>query len=220
MRKQIVIIGLGQFGLSVARALSRQGVEVLAVDIDENRVKEASAFVAEAVRMDVTEVSRLQRISPAKRDVCVCAIGDVSKDASIICTTLLRQLGAPRVVARANDEVHSRILKLVGAHQVVNPEHDFGERFATQLVHERVLGEMTLGSGVLISEIAVPTQFVGQGLAALALPKRYGVTVVAIRRAADGGVALPDATTTIGEGDILVVVGGEGAVTKMLESGE
>jgi trk system potassium uptake protein TrkA len=124
------------------------------------------------------------------------------------------------VIARANDAVHSRILMLVGAHRVVNPEQEFGERFASQLVHERIVGEMALGPGVFISEVVVPLPFAGVGLANLQLPKRFGVTVVAIRSTDSGTVTLPDASTMLAKDDVLVLVGGEGAVARMLEGSE
>jgi trk system potassium uptake protein len=215
--RQAIIIGLGQFGMSVARALAKQGVDVFAVDENEERVNLASTFVAEAARFDATDADMLQRAAPARRDVCVCCIGDSSKEASIICTALLRQLGARRIIARANDAMHARILTLVGAHQIVNPEQEFGERFASQLLHAHIVGEMALGPGVFISEVTVPKSFVGAGLFELQLPKKYGVTVVAIRRASSGQVGVPDAATRLGDGDVLVLVAPEGAVGRMLE---
>ena len=141
-RQQAIVIGLGQFGTAVARALAERGVDVMAIDRDEDRVQAIAAQVSEALCFDASDQEALERTSPASRDVCVCAIGDEAKEASIICTALLRQAGAKRVIARANDDVHARILKLVGAHQVVNPERAFGDRFASQIVHEGVKGEM------------------------------------------------------------------------------
>ena len=103
---------------------------MLAIDSSKELVDEASAFVAEAIAMDATDSAELARIHPEQRDVAICAIGDESKEASILSTALLRQLGAPLVIARANDKTHRRILQLVGAHQVINPEEEFGNRFA------------------------------------------------------------------------------------------
>ncbi|MDH3349434.1 MAG: NAD-binding protein, partial [Desulfobulbaceae bacterium] len=102
MTQQILIIGLGQFGMALARTLSEKGAEVLAVDVKRNLVDEASAFVTEAIVLDATDEAELARLEPGKRDSVVCAIGDDSREASIICTALLRQMGAPLVIARAN----------------------------------------------------------------------------------------------------------------------
>lgn len=217
MKRQAMVIGLGQFGMAVARELIARDVEILVIDHDEELVRAASGFATEAIRMDAMDADALARTSPARRDVCICAIGDESKEASIICTALLRQMGAKRLIARANDDLHARILSLVGAHQVVNPEREFGARFANQILHAGIRGEMPFGEGVLISEVDVPGSFVGHSLGALQLPRRFGVTVVAIRKAQAGTVELPDSDTMVARGDVLVVVAKEGQVTRMME---
>lgn len=217
MKKQAIIIGLGQFGMSVARALSERGVEVLAVDIREERVRVAAAFTAEAACFDAMNTDALTRTSPERREVCVCAIGDESKEASIICTALLRQMGAPRVIARANDDLHARILTLVGAHEVVNPERDFGERFANRIMHQRVMGEMPLGEDLLITELRPPASMVGHTLADLQLPRRYAITVVAVRRAGRGAVLMPDPSDALQADDVLIVVSKKDAVARLME---
>jgi trk/ktr system potassium uptake protein len=218
MKRQALVIGLGQFGMSVARALAARQVEVLAVDVREDRVRTASAFVTEAACFDATDESALGRTSPERRDVCLCAIGDEAKEDSIICTALLKQMGARRVIARSNDDLHARILTLVGANHVVNPEREFGDRFANQILHEEIRGEMPLGEGVLITEVAVPEDFVGKTLGGLRLPKRFGVTVVAIRKGGTGAIVMPGPDSTLESQDVIVVVARERAVSKMMET--
>lgn len=217
MKNQAIVVGLGQFGMSVARTLAERGVEVLAVDIQEDRVRVAASFVAEAACFDATDAEALARTSPDRREVCVCAIGDEAKEASIICTALLRQMGAKRIIARSNDDIHARILNLVGAHQVVNPEQEFGERFASQILHESILGELPLGEDLLITEFQPPAAFVGHTLADLQLPRRFGVTAVAIRRARRSVVILPTPHEPLEADDVLVVVAKEGAVATLME---
>jgi trk system potassium uptake protein TrkA len=107
MSQQILIIGLGHFGMSLARTLSERGAEVLAVDINKALVEEAADFVTEAIVLDATDEAELAGLEPGKRDSAVCAIGDDSKEASIICTVLLRQMGAPLVISRANDKMQT-----------------------------------------------------------------------------------------------------------------
>ena len=217
MKRQALVIGLGQFGMAVAEALSQRQVEVFAVDVSEERVNAASAFVSEAACFDATDETALARTSPERRDVCICAIGDEAKEASIICTALLRQMGAQRVISRSNDELHARILTLVGANRVVNPEREYGFRFTNQVLHEGIRGEMPLGEGLFITEVAVPRPFLGQPLASLQLPKRYGVTVVAIRKGATGEVIMPGPAAILEPQDVIVVVAKERAVAQMME---
>jgi trk system potassium uptake protein TrkA len=127
-------------------------------------------------------------------------------------------MGAPRVIARSNDDLHARILALVGAELVVNPEREFGERFANRVLHDDIRGEMSLGEGILISELEVPDSFVGVSLADLGLPTRFGVTVVAVRRGASGEIVMPSADFQFLMGDVMVVVAKEDAVTQMTEA--
>jgi trk system potassium uptake protein TrkA len=215
--KQVLIVGLGRFGMSVAHSLTERGIEVLAADSREERVRQASNFAAEAVRFDATDAEALERTSPGERDVCLCAIGDDSTESAIICTALLRQMGAKRVIARANSQLQTRILKLVGAHEVVNPIHEFGERFANRIAYDRVIGELPLGDDLLITELRPPASFVGQTLAALKLPQRYNVTVVAVRQQGSGAVVLPTPNETLKAEDILIVVSREEAIGRLME---
>jgi trk system potassium uptake protein TrkA len=192
---QALVIGLGQFGMSLARALAAHGTEVLAVDRREQRVRTAAAFAAEAIEMDATDEEHLARLSPERRDVCVCAIGDDAREASILVTAMLRQMGATRILSRATDDLHERILRMVGAHEVVNPERIFGERLAT------------------------PPGLLGRRLSDLALPRQFQVTVVALRRSENGQgrLLLPDAETRIAEGDVMVMVGPKGASNRLVD---
>jgi trk system potassium uptake protein TrkA len=203
--------------MSLAQALTERGIEVLAADSREERVRQASNFAAEAVRFDATDAEALERTSPAQRDVCVCAIGDDSTESAIICTALLRQMGAPRVIARANSQLQTRILKLVGAHEVVNPIHEFGERFANRIAYDRVIGELPLGEDLLITELRPPPSFVGHTLADLKLPQRYNVTVVAVRQEGSGSVVLPTPNDILKADDILIIVSREEAVGRLME---
>jgi trk system potassium uptake protein TrkA len=213
MSQQILIVGLGQFGMSLARALSDKGAEVLAVDQQKNLVEEASVFVAESIVMDATDEADLARLQPGKRDAAVCAIGDDSKEASIICTALLRQMGAPWIIARANNAMHQRILQLVGAHLVVNPEQEYGKRFANRLIHRQVIADMPLGDDLHITEMRIQSSMVGKTLVELALPKRFGVMVVAIRRGSR--ILQPTPNDPLQENDDLIIVSSETAIPKL-----
>lgn len=215
--RQVIVIGLGQFGMALARALSERGVEVFAIDRREENVRIAASFSAEAVAFDATDEAALARAAPDRRDLCVCAIGDESKESSIIATALLKQMGAKRVVARATDPTHERILRLVGAHEVVNPERAFGERYATRLLYAGVIDEIPLGEGLTMTELSPPPALVGRTLAELELPRKHEITVVATRHAGSKTVSLPSPSEPLRADDILVVVARQGAVARFLE---
>ncbi len=219
-QKQAIVVGLGQFGMSLCRALTAEGVEVLAVDLRKERVQQASEFVAQAICLNATDTEAMSGLSPATRDICICAIGEESREGSILVTALLRQLGARRVVARAVDDLLSRILSLVGAHEVINPERAFGEWFARRLVHTSILDEIPLGRDLVVSEVRVRSVMAGRSLAELALPRRFELTVLGVRTDASGRdmVLLPDPHRPLQENDTLVVVGRPGAATALSES--
>lgn len=217
MSQQILIIGLGQFGMSLARTLTEKGAEVLAVDVNKKLVEEAAAFVTEALVIDATDEDELAGLEPGKRDSAVCAIGDDSKESSIICTALLRQMGASYIVSRANDKMHQRILNLVGAHQVINPEQEFGKRFAYRLLYRNIVVDTNLGNDLHLTEICIQPSMIGKNLIELALPKRFGIIVVGIRRGSKDKILTPSPNVPLQKDDILIIVSNESAISKLIE---
>lgn len=218
MQKQVLIVGLGRFGMSLLRSLSARGVEVLAVDRDPQRVEAAAVFAAEALTLDASVEEELRKAQPAERDLCICAIGDESNEASILSTALLRQLGAKRIIARANSHLQARILTLVGAHEVINPLEDFGARFADQFAFDRLKGELPIGGDLVIAEIETPANLLGQTLAEIRLPNRFSITVVAVRGPGDQEVSMPKPDLRLEPGDILIVVARKSAIVRFLAS--
>ena len=219
MTKQALVIGLGRFGVSVAKALRDRGVEVLAADLDENRVRAAVDAVTDAMVLDATNAEALGRLAPDRRDICICALGDDSIHASILCTALMREMGGRRVIARASDPMHARVLRRVGAHEVIDPLRDFGTRFATHLMHENILGELPLGPDLVITEMRPTPSMVGRTLAELNLPRQTGITVVGIRTG-NTKVALPQPQQPLAETDVLIVVSRPGAIDVLIEGGK
>ncbi len=219
-RRQALVIGLGQFGTALVRSLTASGMDVIAVDRRPAQVQAVAQVAAEALAFDAIDEEALGRTHPDERDVCVVAIGDDSREGAILVTALLRKLGARRVVARATDDLLERILYLVGAHEVVNPERAFGERLATRLLHEGVIDLIPLGDGLVITEVRTPRAFVGRRLDQLELPRRYGVTVLGIRRLGSDGRAhlqRPEASSELRDGDQVLIVAASTSVESLLE---
>lgn len=216
MSTQVLVVGLGQFGLGLVRELSQSDVDVVAVDADEKQVAIAAPWVSRALCLDATDEEALAQLHPGRRDVCICATGDQSKEVGIICTALFKQFGAKRIIARANNDLHARILRLVGADEVVNPEWDFGKRFAPRILSKNILGEMLLGSDLVISEIKTTAKFWGKSLFELELQKTFGITVIAKRHGDSGGVTSITSGYRFVEGDIIVAASKPDAVQKLL----
>lgn len=217
MAQQVLIIGLGHFGMSLAKSLADRGAEVLAVDRIKNRVEEASAFVAEALVMDATDEAELAKLEPAKRDSAVCTIGEGAKDSSIVCTAMLRQMGSPHVIARASDKMHQRILKLVGAHQVVDPEQELGNRLANKLLFKNIIVDSSVGNDLHLTEMRVLPYMVGKSLMELELPKRFGVIIVGLRKGDNKQLYRPEPTEKFKEDDTMIVVSSESAIPKLIK---
>lgn len=203
--------------MGLIKTLAKKNVEVIALDLDLKRVQAASAYTTQALACDATDEDALRQLSPQTRDVCICATGDQSKEAAIISTALLKQMGAKRVIARANDELHARILRLVGADEVINPEWAFGERFANRVIDEAILEEMSLGSDLVVTEFRTPQAFAKKSLLELNLRRRHEMTVVAIRSAATGVVKLAQPEEILNRDDIMVVVSKVGSVSRLLD---
>ncbi|MGB9847072.1 MAG: potassium channel family protein, partial [Desulfotomaculales bacterium] len=150
--KQFAVIGLGRFGSSVARTLAQMGYEVLAVDSDDERVSAISDEVTYAVQVDAMEEEALKSLGLRNFDVVIVAIGQEVK-ASILVTVMLKEMGVSKVVAKANDELHGKVLQKVGADVVVFPERDMGVRLAHALVSRNIIDQIRLSPEYSIAEI-------------------------------------------------------------------
>lgn len=203
--KQVAVIGLGRFGSSVARTLADSGCEVLAVDADESRVKAIADEVTDAVRANALDEEALRALGLRNFEVVVVAIGH-EVQASILTTVLLKEMGIPKIVAKAQDDLHGRVLQKVGADVVVYPERDMGVRLAHTLISRNVIDEIQLSTDYSILEMAAPHGFLGRNLKDLELRQRFGLSVLAIRRK-DRIIVSPNAEQLVEEGDILVVLG-------------
>ena len=203
--KQVAVIGLGRFGSSVARTLVASGCEVLGVDVDEARVKAIADEITDAVRANAVEEEALRLLGLRNFEVVVVAIGH-EMEASILVTVLLKEMGVQKIVAKAQDELHGRVLQKVGADIVVFPERDMGIRLAHTLISRNVIDEIQLSTDYSIFELIAPPRFLGRSLKEMELRQRFGLTILAIRRK-DRIVVSPDAGQTLEEGDVLVALG-------------
>lgn len=201
--KTIVVIGLGRFGSSVARALVEMGHEVLGVDASDDLVQDHIEQLTHVVVADTTNVKVLAQLGIGDFSHAVVGIGDV--EASILTASELVTLGLPNIWAKATTAAHGRILERVGAHHVVYPEGDMGVRVA-HLVTGRMLDYIELDDDFALVETTAPSEVIGKSLAEAGLRDRYGVTVVCIKPEGQPFTyATPE--TVIGVDDVLLVAG-------------
>lgn len=172
MKEQILIIGLGQFGMSLARALCEKNFQVIAVDMDQKLVNEASNFVTDAICLNATDETSLLKLSPKDRDIIICAIG--SKEPSILTVALLKQMGCENIIARASETIHSRILKAIGAKRVINPEYEYGQKFANKILLKSMFFENNSTEFNLL-EIPVQSYMIYKDIIEIKLPEHLKV---------------------------------------------
>lgn len=182
MNRRFLVIGLGQFGTSVALGLAKRDMDVTAVDRSDEKVQQVSFDVPRAIVADATDQKALEDLRIDSYHVAINAIGTDFLEGSILCSALLRQLGARYIVARATSKLHERILTSLGVDRVVQPESLMGERMAQQLASPGLVGQLDAGEGVTMVEVEIPERWVGRTLVDLDLRRRFGVTVVALRR--------------------------------------
>lgn len=204
--KQFLVIGLGRFGLSLALTLRDRGCEVVGVDSREDLVQLASEHLTHAVQLDATEEKALLSIGVKNFDVAVVAIGQ-DIESSILCTLILKEIGVPYVVAKAQSHLHGKVLKKTGADRVVFPERDMGVRVANNLLTTNLLDYIELSEDFSIMEIKAPDFAAGKTLAQLKLRNQFGISVIAIKQGDKNINVSPGAEDVINAEDILVVVG-------------
>ena len=214
MKKQkqsFVVLGLGRFGSSVARSLCELGHEVLAVDRDEKLVENIAPDVTQAVQANAVDEDALAELGVQNFDAAIVAIGTDIR-ASILATVLLKEAGVPKVLAKAVDDLHARVLYKVGADRVIFPERDMGQRVARSLVAPNILDLMALSDDDQIAELTLPTDWADKTIVELNIRRNFGVSVLGIHR---GGKFLtsPGAETMLMAGDLLLVMGKKEAIS-------
>lgn len=213
--KQFLVLGLGRFGLSLAITLKEKGCEVLGIDSREDLVQVASEHLTHAVQMDATDERALLSLGAKNFDVAVVAIGQ-DIESSILCTLILKDIGIPYVVAKAQSHLHGKVLQKTGADRVVFPERDMGVRVANNLISTNLLDYIELSDDFSIMEMKAPEFTVGKTLAQLRLPNLFGINIIAIKTGEEINIT-PGADDTINSGDTLVVVGTNRELTRLEE---
>ncbi len=217
-KKQFAVIGLGRFGESVAITLTNMGHEVMAVDVSEEKIEEISKKVTFAVQADATDEKALKQLGLRNFDVAIIAIGDIDIKASILATMLAKEYGVEHVVAKAQSELHGKVLSKTGADRIVFPERDMGVRVAHNLASTNILDHIEVSPDYRIAEISTSEKMVGKTLKELDLRAKYGLNVLAVKRNKDRNKDIdiaPNANKPFEEGDIMIIIGREGDLSKI-----
>lgn len=179
IHKTYAVFGLGRYGFAVARQLAAAGVDVLAVDSNQEVVNSAAAFLPLCKCADVTEPEVLALLGIDNFDVVIVAMGS-HLEASVMTVMLCKEAGVPTVIAKCSNETHGKILQKVGADQTIIPEQESGFRLAKNLLSSGFVDMMELSDNVAMIELAIRPEWVGKNLVELNLRKKYGINVVAL----------------------------------------
>lgn len=205
-QKQFVILGLGIFGSSLARQLSKYNCEVIAVDKEMVNVEQVSEFVTQAIQADFTDIEQLKTIDISDCDAAVVATGS-SLETSIFAVMNLKELGIPYVIAKAKNRTNMNILLRIGADKIVRPEKEMGENLAKTLLSSNIIESLDIDEDYSLFEVIVKPEWVGKSLRELGLRKNFQMNVIAVRRYAQKKLLVsPDADYVIAQKDQLLAI--------------
>jgi trk system potassium uptake protein len=215
MSRQFVVVGLGRLGISMVGTLDSLGHEVLAVDMREAMIQNVADDLPNVhlVAADATDEDAMRGLNVEGFDAAAVMIGENHVEASILATATLKEVGVPRIVARATGGIHARVLERVGADRVIQPEREIGEQLARTMASPVLLDYVDLGEDEALIEASVPKEWVDKSLSELDLSQKMGLTVMVLKPKGGPG-SLPQGGTVLHEGDVLVVGGSKKALDR------
>lgn len=224
---QIAVIGLGAFGMALAKTLAKEGADVVAIDNNMDHLDEVKNITSNAICFDATDPVQLQSHGITEVDIAVIAIGENFEPVVLITMELIKA-GVKQVYARANSDTQEQILKKIGVTEIIHPERQVAERMGITLHRSEMEDLLEIGDGLSIFEVNVPESMVNHTLNELNLRKRYGVNILTIKRLTSESsdedeknkyhsIGIPTGSTKIKKGDKFVILGNKKDLDKMLE---
>ena len=215
MSRQFAVVGLGRLGISMVGTLESLGHEVLAIDKREEVIQELADDLPNVhlVVADATDEDAVRGLNVDGFDAAAVMIGENHLEAGILATATLKEVGVPRIVARATGDIHGRVLEKVGADRVIQPEREIGVQLARTMASPALLDYVDLGEDEALIEARVPGAWLDKSLSELDLPQKMGLTVMALKPKGGPG-SLPRGDTVLHDGDVLVVGGSKSALDR------
>lgn len=205
MKKQFVVIGLGRFGGSIVEEFSTLGVEVLAIDKDEDNINKISKYATHAVQANATDEATLNSLGIRNFDHAIVSMGD-DIESSILASLLLKEMGIKQVWVKATNKYHQKVLEKIGVDRIIQPERDMAKRVAHHVVSDKIFDYIELSDNHSIAELFATKKVSNKSLSDLDLRARFGCTLIGIQR--DGDIIIsPAADEIILEGDLLIILG-------------
>ncbi len=237
MVKRFAVIGLGYFGTNLARELTNNGAEVIAIDNTMAKIEEIKDEVAYAVRLDSTDEKTLRNQGLEDLDGVIVSIGEDFENALLTCVLLL-EFGCRNVIVKSTSPIHTRIFRSVGVHKIVAPDLDMAERLAATLISTKILETIPLTDEYSIIQVKAPRFMVGRTLKELDLRHEHNVNLITIKRrrgetdsvvkaaekTAEAGtealediIGVPMPETRIEENDTLILMGAQNSIGRLVK---
>jgi trk system potassium uptake protein len=205
--KRFAVIGLGNFGFHAAKALYEDGNEVVAIDTDKARVHAIDPYSTEAIVLDASDKEAITALGLESMDGVIVSTGTKISTSVLICLHL-QELGVKNILAKANDEDHGKILRRVGAREIIHPERDMAIRISRSLSRPNFLDFVPLADDYDLVQVGPPREFIGKNLQELNLRAKYNVNIIAIKELVpDNFILVPPAGFVIKDSDILIMLG-------------
>lgn len=215
--KRFAVIGLGNFGFHVAKTLYKDGNEVVAIDTDRGRIQEIGSYITEAIVMDATDKDALKSLGLDTMDAVIVSTGTKISISILICL-YLNELRVKKILAKALDEDHAKILEKVGATEIIHPERDMAVRIARGLSTPNILDFIPLADEFDLIQCGPPQEFIGKSLKDLNLRAKYSVHIIAIKELVpENFILVPPANFIIKDSDILIMLGKSDNIKKIKE---
>ena len=224
--KRFAVVGLGRFGKKLAIALAMSGAEVIAVDKERAVIDSIRDQVTHAVRLNSTDEEALKAQGLDKVDIAIIGIGQGGQgfESAILTVVNLRQMGVPKVYARAEDPISGEVFSKVGATEVIYPEIESAQRWAYKLIAPQIGEKIDFAPGYSLARVKAPASFEGKTVMDLQLRQKYSVNLVAIKRGEHGKgkksekgqiINVPMPNTIIYAEDIMMVAGSDADLVKL-----
>ncbi len=215
-KRQFIVWGLGRFGSSVAETLTALGHEVLGIDNNEDVVENMADKLTHAVICDVIDEKTVRSLGVRNFDVGIVAIGTL--EPSLLATMLLKEAGVKTIVAKASNAIHAKMLKKLGATQIISPERDMGRRVAHNLAYTNIMDFVELSDNICFMEVKLTPAMYGKSLVEMDVRRKYNVNVVAVKHKDGTSEMTLEPNQPMQEGDMLMVIGTRKSV-EALEDG-
>ena len=212
---EFAVIGLGKFGSAMSRELHSMGKQVLAIDLNEDKVNAIADFATHAVIADASDEQAMIAIGIRNFDAVIVCMGN-NMQASILTTLICKEQGAPLIIAKANSRKHKVVLTKIGADLVIEPEEEMAQKLAVQLVTPHLNDMMVLGDYFTIAETEVPLKWSDRTLIDVDIRRKYGVTLMLIK-SGDKVVSSPSGDSYLRHGDTIVIGGDNASVSKFID---